>query len=85
MFGNPVAATDDDAIFHLVWTYSIKAIDGRNKAPAASATGHHNLGPFRFLTKHMLIVWSKPALVSFMPSQQLRTYLFLVPTFLMLS
>jgi hypothetical protein len=25
MFGEPVAATDGDAIFHLVWTYNIKA------------------------------------------------------------
>jgi hypothetical protein len=32
MFGNPVAAVDDNAIFHLVWTYSIKAVDGRKKA-----------------------------------------------------
>jgi hypothetical protein len=49
--------------------------------PAASAAGHHDLGSFRFLTKPTLIVWSKPALVSFMPLQQLRTYLFLVPKF----
>jgi hypothetical protein len=32
MFGQPVAATKDDAIFHLVWTYVIKAVDGRKKA-----------------------------------------------------
>jgi hypothetical protein len=32
MFGNPVAPTDNDAIFHLVWTYAIKAVDGRKKA-----------------------------------------------------
>ncbi len=32
MFGDPVAAGDDDAIFHLVWTYVIKALDGRKKA-----------------------------------------------------
>jgi hypothetical protein len=28
MFGKPVAVTKDNAIFHLVWTYSIKAVDG---------------------------------------------------------
>jgi hypothetical protein len=32
MFGDPVAAADDAAIFHLVWTYVIKALDGRKKA-----------------------------------------------------
>jgi hypothetical protein len=32
MFGNPVAAVDGNAIFHLVWTYVIKALDGRKKA-----------------------------------------------------
>ena len=32
MFGNPVAVEADDAIFHLVWTYAIKALDRRKKA-----------------------------------------------------
>jgi hypothetical protein len=32
MFGNPVAAANGDAIFHLVWTYVIKALDGCKKA-----------------------------------------------------
>ncbi len=32
MFGNPVAPTDKDTIFHLVWTYAVKAVDGRKKA-----------------------------------------------------
>jgi hypothetical protein len=32
MFGDPMAAGDDNAIFHLVWTYVIKALDGRKKA-----------------------------------------------------
>ncbi len=32
MFGKPVVVTKDDAVFHLVWTYSIKAVDGRKKA-----------------------------------------------------
>jgi hypothetical protein len=31
-FGTPVAPTNEDAIFHLVWTYAIKALDGRKKA-----------------------------------------------------
>jgi hypothetical protein len=32
MFGNPVSADYNDAIFHLVWMYSIKAVDGQKKA-----------------------------------------------------
>jgi hypothetical protein len=32
MFGNPVAPTDKDVIFHLVWTYAVKAVDGHKKA-----------------------------------------------------
>ncbi len=32
MFGDPVEASNGHAIFHLVWTYTIKAVDGRKKA-----------------------------------------------------
>jgi hypothetical protein len=32
MFGDPVAVDDDAAVFHLVWTYAIKALDHRKKA-----------------------------------------------------
>jgi hypothetical protein len=32
MFGEPTPALDGDAIFYLVWTYTIKAVDGREKA-----------------------------------------------------
>ena len=32
MFSSPVAATEEDTIFHLVWTYAIKAVHGRKKA-----------------------------------------------------
>ncbi len=32
MFGDPVETNDDDAIFHLVWTYNIKAVNGQKKA-----------------------------------------------------
>jgi hypothetical protein len=31
MFGTPTAPTEDDAIFHLVWTYAVKAVDGCKK------------------------------------------------------
>ena len=32
MFGDPVPVEDESAIFHLVWTYVIKEVDGRKKA-----------------------------------------------------
>ena len=31
MFGDPVATTTDDAVFHLVWTYAIKAVNGSTR------------------------------------------------------
>jgi hypothetical protein len=32
MFGDPVTVEKDDAVFYLVWTYGVKALDGRKKA-----------------------------------------------------
>ena len=32
LFGEPVPATDKDAIFNLVWTYVVKELDKRKKA-----------------------------------------------------
>jgi hypothetical protein len=32
MFGKPLEVEEDTAVFHLVWTYNIKALDGRKKA-----------------------------------------------------
>jgi hypothetical protein len=32
MFGTPVAATSDNAVFNLVWSYGVKAVDGHKKA-----------------------------------------------------
>jgi hypothetical protein len=32
MFGTPIPMSDDNAVFHLVWTYAIKALDDRKKA-----------------------------------------------------
>jgi hypothetical protein len=32
MFGQPTAVSEDDAVFHLVWTYNIKAVNGQKKA-----------------------------------------------------
>ena len=35
MFGTPIQALTDSAIFHLVWTYNVKAADERKKARCA--------------------------------------------------
>ena len=32
MFGPPVAVTSEDAVFNLVWSYGVKAVDGGKKA-----------------------------------------------------
>jgi hypothetical protein len=32
MFGTPVPMLQEDAAFHLVWTYAIKAVNDRKKA-----------------------------------------------------
>ncbi len=32
MFGNLIAMDKDDAVFHLVWTYNINALNGCKKA-----------------------------------------------------
>jgi hypothetical protein len=44
MFSKPHTAQDGNAIFHLVWTYTIKAVDGRKKArcvcDGSSRAGH---------------------------------------------
>ncbi len=32
MFGTPQLVDEDAAVFHTVWTYAIKALDGRKKA-----------------------------------------------------
>ena len=32
MFGLPQLVDDDATVFHTVWTYAIKALDGRKKA-----------------------------------------------------
>ncbi len=32
MFGVPIPMKEEDVVFHLVWTYAIKAVDGHKKA-----------------------------------------------------
>ncbi len=48
MFGNPVNAKDASAIFHLVWTYVVKELDGHKKA-CCVCDGSSCLGQVRVL------------------------------------
>jgi hypothetical protein len=48
MFGDPMAAEDESANFHLVWTYVVKELDGRKKARCV-CNGSSRLGQVRVL------------------------------------
>ncbi len=48
MFGTPTKALADSAVFHLVWTYNVKAADGRKKARCA-CDGSTRSGQVRIL------------------------------------
>jgi hypothetical protein len=48
MFGTPVPMLKDDAVFHLVWTYAIKALDNWKKARCV-CDGSTRLGMVRIL------------------------------------
>ncbi len=48
MFGNPVAVYADDAIFFLVWTYGVKALD-RCKKACCVCDGSSQSGPVKVL------------------------------------
>ena len=50
MFGKPVAVTQENAVFQLVWTYAIKVVDGRKKAHCV-CDGSTRLGMVRILAK----------------------------------
>jgi hypothetical protein len=50
MFGQPVPQVDDMAVFHLVWTYTIKAVDLQKKACWA-CDGSPRLGQAKILDK----------------------------------
>ncbi len=50
MFGTPQHVTKDDAVFHMVWRYAIKALDGRKKARFA-CDGSPQSGQARILVK----------------------------------
>jgi hypothetical protein len=50
MFGSPQLVNEDTAVFHLVWTYDIKALDGRKKARCI-CDGSPRAGQSRILDK----------------------------------
>ncbi len=50
MFGDPVTVDKDDAVFHLVWTYNVKALDGRKKARCVCDGSSHS-GSVQVLNK----------------------------------
>jgi hypothetical protein len=50
MFGDPRAVTSDKAIFYLVWTYNINALNGRKKAQC-TCDGSPRSGMVRILDK----------------------------------
>ena len=41
-FGAPVSVEKDDSVFHLVWTYNMKALDGCKKAPCVYDGSSHS-------------------------------------------
>ncbi len=50
MIGQPTAVSKEDAVFHLVWTYNIKVVDGRKKARCV-CDGSTRSGQVRILAK----------------------------------
>jgi hypothetical protein len=50
MLGSPIAVTSDDAVFHLVWTYNIKAVNGWKKA-CCVCNGSTRSGKVQILAK----------------------------------
>ncbi len=50
MFGKPQDVNEDAAVFHLVWTYNIKALDERKKAQCV-CDGSPQAGQARILDK----------------------------------
>jgi hypothetical protein len=50
MFCDPIAVDKDDAVFHLVWTYNVKARDGHKRARCV-CDGSSRLGSVQVLNK----------------------------------
>ena len=79
MFGTPVAVNDDDTIFCLVWTYGIKAVDGRKKAWCV-CDGSTGSGMVCVLAETHAIVSIKQVPTYFTLLPPLRIYRYMAPT-----
>jgi hypothetical protein len=78
MFGTPVAVNDDDTIFCLVWTYGIKAVDGRKKAWCV-CDGSTGSGMVCVLAETHAIVSIKQVPTYFTLLPPLRIYRYMAP------
>jgi hypothetical protein len=73
MFGSPVGVELNDAVFNLVWSYGIKAVDGCKKA-CCTCDGSTQSGQVRVLDEmYANCVDTRPALDSSMGLQQQKT------------
>ncbi len=77
MFGDLCTVTSDKAIFNLVWTYNIKALDERKKA-RCTCDGSPCSGWFGFLTRPMPTVWNRQVHTCSTQFQLRRTFSSLV-------
>jgi hypothetical protein len=60
-FGDPTLVEKDNAVFHLVWMYNIKALGGCKKARCVCG-GSSCSGSVKILDKvYVLTAWIKPA------------------------
>ena len=78
MFGSPVAVESNEAVFNLVWSYGIKAVDARKKAQWTCDGSPRSWDKFVSWMRHTLIVSTRPVLVYSMVLQRLKTSLFMV-------
>ena len=73
LFGTPQLVDEDAVVFHTVWTYAIKALDGCKKA-RFTCDGSPRSGQAKFWMKHMPTVWIKQVHSCSTLSQWLRTF-----------
>ena len=72
MFGSPVAVESNEAVFKLVWSYGIKAVDARKNA-RCTCDGSPRSGQVRILDETYANVSTRPVLIYSMVSRRLKT------------
>jgi hypothetical protein len=77
MFGSPVAVESDEAVFNLVWSYGIKAVDARKKA-WCTCDGSTRLGQVRILDETYANCVDQTSACLFYGIARLKTSLFMV-------